>query len=366
MHLDVSWLRVRRAGQAWWSSLRLWVWRDTFRLSLQTVVAVVLAYMLTLAFRLPDLSWAAFSALFVVRGTLDGTLWEAFSRVCGAVIGALLGVALLYVLGAHWPVVAIMALGVGLMSILVSRWPSLGYGLVTVAILTVAPEANAMEGAWDKVLAILTGSVSGVLASLAVLPSSARARARDKLAESVDTLGLVIQECASTFTNCEAKPRLDSRSTVDAASEAARELILQASSSPLRRLQRARVGEDILRHVDEIWRAVPVLDRATNTPLTQDACHLMGRLLDDLAGQYRDDTARLATAIREARDAPAFLTCTDGLARLDEALQQARVPADVTAQDRDAVLVARWAWRVIIDQTQALANALGTRSDPSS
>lgn len=350
-------------GARWqerWTALRQWVWRDSFRLSLQTVVAVVLAYGVTLAFGLPDLSWAAFSALFVVRGTLDGTLWEASSRVAGAVIGALLGVGLLYSLGGVWPIVAVMAAGVGLMSLLVIRWPSLSYGLVTVAILTVAPQADAMEGAWDKVLAIVTGSLSGVLASVAVLPSSARSRAREKLAESVEQLGEVLRECAATFTNCEASPRMDSRSTVDPASEAARELLLQASSGPLRRLRRARVGQDILRRVDELWRAVPVLDRATNTPLSKTACNRLAQRFDALAQAYHDDAGRLAGAIRAGlAEQGQPLESAECFALLDEALQDALTQGELHSGDRDAVLVARWAWRVIIEQTGALAKALG-------
>ena len=343
-----------------WQAVRQWVWRDSYRLSLQTVVAVVLAYGVTVAFRLPDLSWAAFSALFVVRGTLDGTLWEAASRVTGAVAGALLGVALLAWLGTMWPQVAIMALGVGLMSLLVIRWPSLSYGLVTVAILTVAPEPDALGGAWDKVLAIITGSVSGVLASVIVLPSSARRRARHKLAESVEQLGTVLKDCAATFTNCEASPRLDSRSTVDPASEAARDLLMQASSSPLRGLRRARLGEDILRRVDELWRAVPVLDRATNTPLTANACHRLAPLFDDLAHAYCEDTRRLAQAIRaKAMDKPQPLDSVAHFAALGDALQDALTQGDLERRDHDATLVAHWAWRVIIEQTQALVRELG-------
>lgn len=353
-----SWFRDQ--WRARWTTLRQWMWRDSYRLSLQTVVAVVLAYGLTVAFRLPDLSWAAFSALFVVRGTLDGTLWEAASRVTGAIAGALLGVGLLYSLGTLWPQVAVMALGVGLMSLLVIRWPSLSYGLVTVAILTVTPEPDAMGGAWDKVLAIVTGSVSGVLASVIVLPRSARRRARHKLAESVEQLGTVLKDCAATFTNCEASPRLDSRSTVDPATEAARDLLMQASSSPLRGLRRARLGEDILRRVDELWRAVPVLDRATSTPLTAAACDRLAPRFDELAQAYCEDTGRLAQAIRaKAMDKGQTLDSVEHFAQLGDALHEALEQGDLERRDRDAVLVAHWAWRVVIEQTQALVQELG-------
>ncbi|NRF50221.1 FUSC family protein, partial [Pseudomonas stutzeri] len=43
---------------------------------------------------LPDIAWGAFSALFVVRASVEGTIGEATGRILGALIGIALGVSL--------------------------------------------------------------------------------------------------------------------------------------------------------------------------------------------------------------------------------------------------------------------------------
>lgn len=63
------------------SRSRLLLGRDGVRLPLQTVGAVLLAYAWMTWQRMPDVAWGAFSALFVVRATIEGTVTEAIARI---------------------------------------------------------------------------------------------------------------------------------------------------------------------------------------------------------------------------------------------------------------------------------------------
>lgn len=63
------------------SRSRLLLGRDGVRLPLQTVGAVLLAYAWMTWQRMPAVAWGAFSALFVVRATIEGTVTEAIARI---------------------------------------------------------------------------------------------------------------------------------------------------------------------------------------------------------------------------------------------------------------------------------------------
>ncbi len=58
--------------------------QDNVRLPLQTITAVLLAYGWMRWQQMPDLAWGAFSALFVVRATVEGTVGEAAARILAA------------------------------------------------------------------------------------------------------------------------------------------------------------------------------------------------------------------------------------------------------------------------------------------
>jgi hypothetical protein len=70
------------------------------------------------------------------------------------------------------------------------RWPALSYSLVTATILTVTPHADILAGALNKTLAIVVGSIAGILSAFAVLPLSARYSTRYNLAASLQLYGI--------------------------------------------------------------------------------------------------------------------------------------------------------------------------------
>ncbi|WYX50944.1 FUSC family protein [Achromobacter xylosoxidans] len=153
------------------SRSRMLLGRDGVRLPLQTVGAVLLAYAWMTWQRMPDVAWGAFSALFVVRATIEGTVTEAIARIVGAMAGVALGVGVVLLAAAMnlsiaWSIVA----SVGAAAFMSIRWPWLGYSLVTATILTVAPDDDILAGAASKTLAICVGSTSGILAAFTVLP----------------------------------------------------------------------------------------------------------------------------------------------------------------------------------------------------
>ncbi|MEI2418262.1 FUSC family protein [Orrella sp. JC864] len=329
------------------------VWKDELRLALQTVAAVLLAYHVARWQALPDLSWAAFSALFVVRASAEGTVGEAGARMLGALAGVCIGVTFaLLANGLLDQTVSILA-GVGLMSYLVARKPILSYGLVTAVILTVTPDPDVITGAWDKVVAIGTGSLCGACAGLTVLPISARRRARNKIAESLEMLGELARTCTATFIDCRASPRQEGYSTVDPSSETAREMLAQARAGLLHR-RSARPAGQVLARVDGLWRTVPLLDRATQLPLSETACQAVGHAFEALAQAFAQDMRSLAAALRQRRAPHASLRTGPAMQELEDALARHALPDT----DREAARITRWAWRQLIHEQRALERML--------
>ncbi|WP_459614493.1 FUSC family protein [Bordetella sp. 2513F-2] len=347
----MSWLTRLRSGQ-----VRAPV-RESLRVPLQTIAAVLCAYFAMRLLALPEQGWAAFSALFVVRASMEGTVGEAGARILGALVGVAIGVVLALLHRNGWPAVMVLSVGIGLMSAIATRWPILSYGLVTVAMLTVEPDPDILDGAWDKICAIAVGSTAGAAAGLAIFPLSARRLARANLADSLESLGEVAEQCLATFIDHHAKPRETDYSTMEPASESARRVLMQARVGPLRRLHRVRAARALQERVDSLWRVLPILDHATSQPLSAPACQAMAESLECIARAFREDTSRLADCIRRERGDDAELAAASACR---EAFERA-ARAELDGTDRQALQLARWAWEVMLRETRFLQQSLPAR-----
>lgn len=329
--------------------------RDSVRLPLQTVAAVLIAYLTMAHFGLPDLSWGAFSALFVVRASVEGTIGEAAARILGAFVGVALGVlAIAIVAITDLPLLLAIAAGVGLMAAVSLRWPSLSYGLVTVTVLTVLPAADMLGGAWDKTVAIMIGSLSGIVAAVAVMPLSAPRRAYYDLADSIESFAGVLRKCNATLTDCEAERRVAALLATEPACERARDMITQARSARLDLLAASRIPTDLLDHVDQLWRTLPLMDRASQTPLSSNVCSRMGSLFDEVADIVIDHIERLAAAIRSGDSAGLDRIPESVFDALNQEVRTAFREDALDAYELEAVEVGRWAWQVVAQQVNEL------------
>src|SRR5690606_32221699 len=340
--------------------------RDSIRLPLQTAAAVLIAYLTMKHFKLPDMSWGAFSALFVVRASVEGTIGEAAARILGALVGVVLGVLLVAIAMASglqlWSAIAV---GVGAMAAISVRWPALSYGLVTVTVLTVLPMPAMAEGAWSKAVAIIIGSLSGIAAAMAVLPLSAPRRAYYDLADSIESFASVLRKCTATLTDCESEPRLAALLATEPACERARDMIAQARSARLDLLAASRVPVDLLDHVDQLWRTLPLIDRASKAPFSRNVCNRMGPLFDDVADTVIDHTERLAKAVRSGDTTDVERIPDSVFDSLNDKVRTTAQADALDAYEREAVEVVRWSWYVIVQEVNELTSHVLEKWPPS-
>lgn len=333
--------------------------QDSFRLPLQTVAAVLLAYGWMTWRQMPDIAWGAFSALFVVRATVEGTVGEAAARILGAMIGVALGVTLTPLAGAAnlpaaWSIVA----GVGAAACLSMRWPTLNYSLVTATILTVTPDVNIVAGAVNKTLAIVVGSASGILAAFAVLPLSARRSMRFNLAASLEIYGELLVDWAAALHEGRQRPRPRDIPAMERTRWRARDMAIQSRSVPLQFLGWDKQAHRLQDRLEELWLTVPLMERVGAVVLTDNVCHRLGPALDDVAAAAQAQIDELARAIRDnAAEAP---LCRTGnpFARLDAVIQEVGHGGGFTPAERNSVDLIRWAWQEVSRELDALCECV--------
>lgn len=333
--------------------------QDNVRLPLQTITAVLLAYGWMRWQQMPDLAWGAFSALFVVRATVEGTVGEAAARILGAIIGVALGIALVPLaavtgLPAPWSIVV----GVGAAACLTLRWPSLNYSLVTATILTVTPDADLVAGAVNKTLAIVVGSAAGILAAFAVLPLSARHSMRYNLAASLQLYGELLVEWAAALNEGRERPRPRDKPALERAHWRAIDMARQSRSLPIDFVGRDTQAQRLQERIEELWLTVPLMERVGGVQVTENVSRRLGPALHAVAQAAQRQIDGLARAIRE-RGADAPLCCTrQQFAQLDAVVQEAASGGGFTCDERVAVDLIRWSWHEVTRELDALCDTV--------
>jgi len=385
--------------------------QDDIRTTLQTAVAVLIAYCIMALTGLDSPSWAVFSALFVVQANVGGTIGSALWRIAGALLGAAIAVVLMTVLhGSGWQTVAAMLFGVSAMSLLSLRYPDLSYGLVTVTIITVAPDFYVIEGALSKVIAIAIGSCSAILACLAVLPVSAYRSADHKVAEAIRLCGHAIADCLSCTTDGEARKKHEAEHEVSRRLRDAYLVWQQASMEKIPpafvRLGRSRCTLTLLHHAQRLQENLTLAERFSDRPLPaalsqqhKDRLNALGKAIEqrlegisntlsarqheglvvtDRVGRDNIDSAGKA-ALRggEAASAQAAEDCARADPYVDTAAVWERYrsfaeEADRSAssldapEEREHLLAIKWACSVILHNIEAITSELEKASRPSS
>lgn len=277
--------------------------RDEVRVPLQTTGAVLLAFGAGSFLGAENMSWAVFSALFVVQASVGGTVSSALYRMAGAALGAAVGVAAVMLPGSGISGMLLsLVTGVALMSLAAARWPNLAYGLVTVTIIIVAPDLYLLEGAMEKILAIAIGSVCGMAAAIAVFPVSARRRADQHLSDALRACGRLLDECVTCLVDGEARKGNEADADVSQYLSRAREMSRQARAeqSPVavpRDMASHNTEIELLDEVERFRYTLTLIDRFSDSTLPEPSREGLREELGQLSGAANEQIDRLADSI---------------------------------------------------------------------
>jgi len=329
---------------------------DAFRIPLQTVAAVGLAYLVGLLLATENVSWAVFSAIFVVQASAGATWGTAIDRTAGALLGSALGCALVLVaLRLDLPVMATMMMGVALMSVAAAYRPALSYGLVTVAILTVAPAPDLVEDAVEKVWAIAIGSLCAALAGTAVLPVSIHRRAREDLESTAAALALWLEASTQSLLDGERGPIDLHHAQMDRALEDARATLWSPGEWFRVRNPAHSRAEECRQNLLTLRYSVSILDRLGWSPLPR-------HVSSQLHGPITRISQAAKVMINHIGSRSLVAEQADALPDLDVELEQLRSSItallagdhQLTKETQEQVSAIRWAWATL---TRQLARA---------
>ncbi|MBP0447294.1 FUSC family protein [Roseomonas sp. SSH11] len=338
--------------------------RDPARLTIQSVLAVLISYLAAQWLRLPEPSWAVFSALYVIQGSIGGTITAARDRVLGAVTGSLIALACIYLIGlGGWRTVLSLVAGVGSMSLIASLRPSYSYGLVTVAILIVAPGMELIENAILQVAAISLGATAGAAASVSVLPRQAHRGAEYHLAQA-------LAGCSALLSACMARMLAQDAADIQAAHERIDRELAEADrmvrQTRLRRKEAHRVSLPRLKaQVERLWYTLAIADRLSTRPLPDAASAR-------LAGPVRDATRQLEGLLCDISDALAggklpvlatdFRSPADQVARAVEELRVEGLLHAMPREEAEQVFGLSLTWQQLTQNLGDILDVTGSRS----
>ncbi len=141
------------------------VLRQTFRI----LVACGLSYAAAWAIGLHEFYWALITAVVVLQPAFGDTLKASRNRVLGTIIGAAAGLIVLEAVRYGVPQFWLFWAALAPLAVLTAIWPNLRLSCVTLVVVVLVPSAGApFVRAFDRIFAILIGTLASILVSVVV------------------------------------------------------------------------------------------------------------------------------------------------------------------------------------------------------
>jgi uncharacterized membrane protein YccC len=249
------------------STLEL-VWRAAdWRHGLRLAIAVVVSFVVSTAFGLPESFWAVMSALIVVRPTAGSTLGAGWDRVRGTLSGTVIGLGGVWLhqvgIGSHTSTLAIIAI-VAFLSAVVPAMRSAPISALIILDSGGIAGHSALDVAGLRAIEIAIGVATGVAISLVAFATHARERFADA---SAAWLRKAARQAAADLTG--------------ASDEVDRDARREQTRKELREIAELAVGADReARWLKSIGRHPATIDRV--------ACaRVMVRLASDIGAVVR-------------------------------------------------------------------------------
>jgi uncharacterized membrane protein YccC len=330
---------------------------EAVRQALQMVVAVTIAFVASVALGLREPSWAVLSALLVVQGSVGGTVTGAFNRVVGAAIGLALGLLIILVLGVEeWRQLVSLVIAVGVMAVIAGHWQRLRYGLVTVAILVVAPGQELFEDSLLIAGEVAIGAVSGALAGAVVLPVAAHRSALRHLGRAVQACGRLLkasmQELAADGEEDVSALQEEIKNELDEARE------MMSQSRRTRPSRHLPSQFEMLRHVDRLWYTLALVNRLRGRRLPDAAMQRVREPLEkatEAAADYLEELGSTIAAAERPAPAPERLESVSQLVAAVDDLRDRDLVPSASEDEAEALFTLSFVWQQINSNTGDLA-----------
>ncbi len=176
-------------------------------LAIKTAAAAGLCYGVAQWAGLQDGYWGSISAIIVLQSNIGSTVSASRDRLLGTLIGAIMGALFAMVGASLWIYLMAVVAAMVTCSLLGLKNSSRLAGVTVTILLLVHRPVPGMPVDWKlplhRVLEVLFGIVTALAFSVFVLPSRARTRLRDGLAQEYLLLGTLFQTLMQEFRSSE-------------------------------------------------------------------------------------------------------------------------------------------------------------------
>jgi hypothetical protein len=174
-------------------------------LAVRIAVAAVAAYVVAVALHLMLPLWAVLTSLIVSQMSVGRSLKATRDYMLGTIGGAIYGgaIAVLIPHSGEGGLLALLVLAVTPLAFIAAINPSLNSATVTAVIVLLVPtmnHANPLDSAFDRVIEVTVGALTGLLVSFVVLPSRAISQIRANAAALLDLLAAAFAELLAGLT----------------------------------------------------------------------------------------------------------------------------------------------------------------------
>src|SRR4051794_5667637 len=253
---------------------RVWSRKTQLGLAIRVTVAATGAYALATALHLLLPLWAVLTSIIVSQMSVGRSLKATRDYMLGTIGGAIYGgaIAVLIPHSGEGSLLALLVLTGTPLAFIAAINPSLNSATVTAVIVLLVPTmhqgANPLDSAFDRVLEVTVGALTGLLVSFVVLPSRAISQIRVNAAALLELLAAAFAELLAGLTrglDNDALHRI--QDGIGAAVTG-----LQATGAEAERERSAHLssGPDtgpLLRTVLRLRHDVVMIGRASGTPL---------------------------------------------------------------------------------------------------
>jgi len=293
-------------------SAALWSRRPQIALAVRVTVAAFGALAIASAFHLMLPLWAVLTALIVTQMSVGRSLKATRDYMFGTIGGAIYGgaIAILIPHSGEIGLLALLVLAVAPLAFIAAINPSLNAATVTAVIVLLVPtmnHANPLDSAFDRVMEVSVGALTGLLVSFFVLPSRAHNQLRVNGAELLGLIAAAFGELLAGLTRGRDNDAL--HRIQDGIGAALASLNATGTEAERERSAHLSSGPDtgpLLRTILRLRHDVVMIGRSTVLPLPLD---LQARLAGPLARVSTAISAYLgsaAEALRSGVGAPAI------------------------------------------------------------
>lgn len=173
--------------------------RVQLALSVRVTIAALAALALAKLLHVPLPLWAVLTAVIVTQKSVGGSLKATFDYLVGTLGGAIYGgaIAVLVPHSSGTALLAVLALAVAPLAFVAALNPRFSVAPITAIIVLLLPEmthGSPLTSAFDRVIEVALGGVTGAVVSLFLLPSNAHALVVEAAARTLDYLARALGE----------------------------------------------------------------------------------------------------------------------------------------------------------------------------